>query len=83
MLLLLKRTFLMRWFFWAPKTYSKIDDEYETIYNLQQEIFVYMYLNVSKRPKTFTHPTHMFDRKNDNTSICFDKMIIRNKTPGP
>ena len=52
MLWVLKRTVSMRRFFWAPKTYVKIDG-YEEINNFYPEIFclskpVYVYLFTSQ-----------------------------------
>ena len=43
MLWVLKRTVSMRRFFWAPKTYVKIDG-LENIYNCMLKIFVYLNL---------------------------------------
>ena len=43
MLWMLKRTVSMRWFFWAPKTFVKIDG-YENIYNCWLNNFVYLNL---------------------------------------
>ena len=43
MLWVLKRTVSMRRFFWAPKTYVKIDG-LENIYNFTLKIFVYLNL---------------------------------------
>ena len=43
MLWVLKRTVSMRLFFWAPKTYVKIDG-YEKIYNFTLKFFVYLNL---------------------------------------
>ena len=41
MLWVLKRTFSMRQFFWAPKTYAKTD-ELENIYTFTLKIFAYI-----------------------------------------
>ena len=43
MLWVLKRTLSMRRFFWAPKTYVKINGQ-ENIYNFTLKIFVYLNL---------------------------------------
>ena len=43
MLWVLKRTVSMRRFFWAPKTYVKIN-ELENIYNFMLKNFVYLNL---------------------------------------
>ena len=43
MVWVLKRTVSMRRFFWAPKTYVKIDGK-EIIYNFTLKIFVYLNL---------------------------------------
>ena len=45
MLWVLKRIVSMRWFFWAPKTYVKIDGQ-ENIYNLRVKNCVYLNLRL-------------------------------------
>ena len=48
MLWVLKRTVSMRQFFWAPKTYVKIDEQ-ENIYNFMKNFFVYLDLCISTK----------------------------------